>query len=572
MEEPAGGGASGAVALRPVAGVVIPSEGRDAPPPSLVARPAGILDLPPELLVRVVGHLWAISAAHLTDAVPSPALGPWAMSSADQDEPTTPPLVTAHSWMAMAGVARVCRAFRQAFLSSVEYLRVEVGGGEAARGELGAVIPRWAALAATLRRLTSLRTLDLRLGALRPPWVLHMVTNMVADILGSGTPSLRALSLVSTEYLDVTVRRMAAGQPRLAHLALFLTAPATADAFHLADLYEGMAGRLQSMDLRSLSSHSESAATAFLRRLPTLGAVRAVHLDGGGWGSEAGLTALAAICPAVEALTVDVLAPELRSGAGATALLRLFPFLHTLAVGAPDDGSLGEPVPLSFVAALCVGRRFTTLVLPGLVSGAEPLQLVQALAGGQQPPVHLRLNGLVKAPTVAGLRGGSLSTLTALHLSFVKLDREAVAALTSLSSLVALSLGGALGHGNALVLEEDVLSTLCPPNLRHLDLKHAELGGMAGAGLVAAMARMTPQTLRSLSLAACVGEISAAIYALVGLNSFRRLGLIGHQVEGFTYKGSSSYKCQLVDAAASCRAARAFMTAHRPDVVFSGGE
>lgn len=572
MEQPAGGDASSAVALRPVAGVVIPSEGRDTPPPSLVARPAGILDLPPELLVRVVGHLWAMTAAPLTDAVPPPAVGPWAVSGVDQDEPTTPPLVTAHAWMAMAGVARVCRAFREAFLSSVEHLCVEVSGGEAARGKPEAVIPRWAALAATLRRLTSLRTLDLRLGALQPPWVLHLVSNMVADTIGSGTPSLRALSLVSTEYLDVSLRRMAAGQPRLAHLALSLTAPATAmDALHLAVMYQGMAGRLQSMDLRLLSPHTESAATSFLRSLPTLGAVRAVRLNGGGWGSEAGLTALAATCPAVEALTVGVLAPELRSGAGATALLRLFPALHILAVGASDDGSPGEPVPLSFVAALCAGRRFTTLVLPGLASGAEPLQLAQALAGGQQPPVHLRLNGLVDEPTVAGLRGESLSTLTALHLSFVKLDMEAVAALSSLSGLVALSVGGDSGNDNGLVLEEDVLSTLSPPNLRHLHLQQAELGGTAGAGLVAAMARVTPQTLRSLSLTACIGDISAAIYALAGLKSFQRLGMIGHQVEVFTYKGSS-YKCQLVDAAASCRAARAFMAAHRPDVVFSGGE
>lgn len=572
MDEPAGGGASSAVVLRPVAGVVISSDSRDAPPPTVMARPAGILELPPELLMRVVGHLWVMTAVPVTDAVPPLPVGPCVVSAAYQDEPTTPPLVTAHAWMAMAGVAQVCRAFREAFLSSIEHLCVDVSGDEAARSLPEAVIPRWAALAATLRRLTSLRTLDLRLGSLKPSWVLHLVTNMVADTVGSGVPSLRALSLETAEYLQMSVRRMAAGQPRLAHLALSLTAPASAaDALYLSNLYERMAGRLQSMDLRSLSPHTESAATTFLRSLPTLGAVRSVLLDGGGWGSEAGLMALAATCPVVEALTVGVLAPELRSRAGATALLRLFPSLHTLAVGVTRDGSPGEPVPLSFVAALCASGRFTTLVLPGLVSGAEPLQLAQALAGGHQPPVHLRLNGLVDEPTLAGLRGGSLSTLTALHLSSVKLDKEAVAALTSLSGLVALSLCGAPGHGTGLVLEEDVLSALSPPNLRHLDFKRAQLRGAAGAGLVAAMARVTPQTLRSLSLTACAGEISAAIYALAGLKSFRRLGLVRHQVELFTLEGSM-FRCQWVDGAASCRAARAFIAAHRPDIVFSGGQ
>lgn len=51
-----------------------------------------------------------------------------------------------------------------------------------------------------------------------------------------------------------------------------------------------------------------------------------------------------------------------------------------LAVGAPDEGSPGMSLPLLFVATLCAGRRFSTLVLPGLVPGpdgsaAEPVQL-----------------------------------------------------------------------------------------------------------------------------------------------------------------------------------------------------
>lgn len=67
--------------------------------------------------------------------------------------------------MATSAVAQVCWAFRVASLSSVEHLCVEVRGSEE---EPGVVLPRWAALATTLRRLTSLRTLGLRLFTLRP--------------------------------------------------------------------------------------------------------------------------------------------------------------------------------------------------------------------------------------------------------------------------------------------------------------------------------------------------------------------------------------------------------------------
>lgn len=140
-----------------------------------------------------------MAAAPLTDAVPYPVVGPWTTTAADQENQTTPPLVTSRTLMATSAVAQVCRAFRVAFLSSVEHLCVEVRGGEE---EPGVVLPRWAALATTLRRLTSLRTLGLRLFTLRPSWVLHLVANLLADTLGGGVPSLRALSLTSRGYLN----------------------------------------------------------------------------------------------------------------------------------------------------------------------------------------------------------------------------------------------------------------------------------------------------------------------------------------------------------------------------------
>lgn len=527
--------------------------------------------MPPELLVRVFGHLWNMAAAPLTDAVPSPVVGPWATTAADQENQTTPPLVTSRTWMATSAVAQVCRAFREAFLSSVEHLCVEVRGGE---GEPGVVLPRWAALATTLRRLTSLRTLELRLCTLRPSWVLHLVANLLADTLGGGVQSLRALSLTSRGYLDMPLRQIVAGQTRLTHLSLTLEEPAPTDALHLSAVYKGMASRLQSLDLRALMPLTEAAATSLLQSLPTLGFVRAVHMNGKYWGSEAGLTALAATCPAVETLTVGELASELRSGAGAAAMLRLFPSLHTLAVGAPDEGSPGMSLPLLFVATMCAGRRFATLSLPGLVPGpddsaAEPVQLAQALGNGNHTPERLRLNGPVEAPMVAGLHDAPLSTLTALHLSDVRmLDKDAAVGLASLSGLAALSLGGA-SASKPLVLKEEVLATLGPPNLRQLHPKHVELVGAAGAALVAAMARMSPQTLRHLSLTACIGEMSAAVYALVVVNSFQRLGLIDLRVQVLTYKPASRQNLyELVDAANSCQAAKAFAAAHRPDIAF----
>lgn len=167
MVVPAGGTESPAVVIRSVGGTAVPSGSGNSPPSAQMARPAGIQDLPPELRAQVFGHLWAMAAVRLTDAVPPPVEGAWAATPDGQDSQSTAPLVTSRIWMARAGAAQVCRAFRVALHSSVEHLCVEVSCGGAPRGQLEVVLRRWAALAETVHRLASLRKLHLWLRALR---------------------------------------------------------------------------------------------------------------------------------------------------------------------------------------------------------------------------------------------------------------------------------------------------------------------------------------------------------------------------------------------------------------------
>lgn len=84
--------------------------------------------------------------------------------------------------------------------------------------------------------------------------MLHLVADLVADTLGGGVPSLRALTLETGKYLYVLLREIVAGQPRNTHLSLTPKVNATfVDALLLATVYKGMEGRLQSLDLRPLS-------------------------------------------------------------------------------------------------------------------------------------------------------------------------------------------------------------------------------------------------------------------------------------------------------------------------------
>ncbi|OSX81500.1 hypothetical protein BU14_0014s0050 [Porphyra umbilicalis] len=502
--------------------------------------PAGFLDLPSELLVRVMTHLLEAKCPDAADegvAHPQPT------------EPTPVTQIGRRMWRRHAGMASVCRAFRSAFLHAILSLDVDLSSGlDTLQPErrTAAVVRRGTGLAVTLGRMVALRELTLLLAGIPEPWAVPVVSDLLFGVLGHAAlpPTLRYLR-VHCDVLPLhSLCALLAGQPQLAELVLHCedkTVLRPSEVALLASLYGRLAPRLVALDLQPLFGvlglDTERAFVAFFRQLPVLSKVRFVDLDYCVpsrccvlMATARTLTAVSRCCPAVVTLCVGSLSPELNSEAGAATLLGLFPKLTSLSLAAAGGGC-DRVVSPPLIAALCLERSLNTLCLPfvnTVEAAMTPSLLGDALLAGNKPPMNLRLDQTLTSFPIVALLSGGLRGLRGLHLSDVEdLDVPSCRALASCPTLQVLELGCLADSALPLGLEHTSALATAPALIR-LYLTRVALVGAAAAGLVTTLSRKTPQTLTGLYMSECHGEIESAILAMVHVRSARELVITHH--------------------------------------------
>lgn len=142
---------------------------------------------------------------------------------------------------------------------------------------------------------------------------------------------------------------------------------------------------------------------------------------------------------------------------------------------------------------------------------------------------------------------------------------ESAAALGRCTSLRSLYLRGVYAPNRRLITAT-IAAALVPPGLAHLHIHGAGMEPAATTAILLLAAAAVPQTLRSLTLISCNGDVAAAGVAAVSVRSWRRLTVVKHREPQ-----QVSYLDDL-DATVRERWAHqvALFAGRRPDVVFSG--
>lgn len=610
--------AADATAAAPVLAVPVPAAAAGASPAAAAAGPRidpgddggggllawaadlGVLELPPELLISIMVNLLSSCGGAMRQGEPFKAtvhneavFYPCEPKSADVWEYTD---VSREVWARHSWVAGVCRAFRSAFLSAIVLLDVHLGADGADLDQdpvaQAAVVARARAVRYVLGHLPCLQDLTI----LVPPLPPALTVEVLEILFGGHCPGAIPHTVLNlglwVDELPVTALRglLRYFPSRLSSIFLSVddwTGSRGEAAALVRSLHECAAPRLRAIELeallRSLDLLSSVRCTQFFKDLPVFPRVRLVDIGCCALTTtEALLSAIAARCPAVDALVVGMLDAALNSAAGAATLRLLFPSLRHVSTCHKMDMVCDCAVSLAFVAALCRDRPLDTLCLSRVDGGSSAsgatFSLASSLMEGGRAPSALRLDELRLTPTrVLSAVAGGLPGLVCLHLS--ALDHLSVAACRALracATVEELFIGGGMGGPEPLLgvgLEHTMELGL--PALKRLYLYKVELFGGAAAGLVTTLARNTPQTLEALKLRECRGEVESAILAVVHLHTMEELiisrhcsrHLVPHAMppdngvgapaeEGLSRRGAPM--------------AAAYLARHRPDVCYEG--
>ena len=428
-------------------------------------------------------------------------------------------------------------------------------------------------LALLLGKLPALRVLTLYLDGVVEEWARRAVCELLFGVLGQGFPPLLYLGVWADESPYNLVSGVLYGQPALRHVVVHShnrAADPGLEEERAVALFRRLAPCLHSLDFGNLGDFLfrgsfEDVWPEFLERLPAFPNARYMSFGDGGTKSEAVFAILARLFPALEALNAGSIATDLATADGAATLLRHFPALRQLDLTMAASMRPDCAVTPAFVGGLCRARAFRLLCLPPIIDEDEeeldPTALHTALTESATPPVRLRLDGHLSASAVAGLVGGGLPGLLALHLTAVEgLSAAACLSLSRLVELRALFLGSV--DTERVVVDMAAASVLAPPALQRLSLHRMDLGVAGATGVVTAFSLAAPQTLQELILHDCAGEVEGALAAAAGVRALRRLVVAGHVEVG-------SRHATLVSIGEDCRESVALLATRRPDLIFA---